>query len=567
MPYKKLKKIISSSPDLLFGGPLVDAAKAIKAKKNPLDVAKGTPWGARAKYIYGTERAWPLTMAETAVASIPTGPTGLAYSTLNYRLGKKLMASGSDSTLAGDMLKRIGEKPPVKIAGYAPGIPDKANYETPKTFHKPQLWEGAVQKHDALKAGPHLDLRLADPRTGKAYSWALRSIPNPGGKTLAVLQPVHDIKYLDFKGEIKSGYGAGKVSQAFRGKVEVLKSEPNKITFVVYDGVKTTRYSLINPSGFDRKDWLLVNHTPSKAMKSYAKIPSSKPKYKSLKVSDLDPKSEDSWSPKIDGAHSLFVLRKNKPIDVYSYRPSKKPNKIIDHSYKTDLYKHLSPESSGSLTVLRGELFGVNSKNKVVKSQETAGLLNSGTLRSRETQRAKNIRLDSRIFDVDYYKNKDVSQLPYKEKIKIIKEITARTPGLKPIEYHTTPAEKAKLLRDILSKKHPLTEEGIIVYNNKEAIPRKSKLVKDTEIYIHGFFAPEKNSRLQGVGVGGFYGSLSKNGTDKIRVGSGLTDQMRGDMLNNPNKYLNKPAKITYTQRLSSGKLFQPVFKEMRTAW
>lgn len=70
------------------------------------------------------------------------------------------------------------------------GISDRSKF-----FHMPvtrdNLWTGNIQSHKAKRAGPHFDLRLNDPKTSHAYSWAVRNLPAPGEKTLAIEQPTH----------------------------------------------------------------------------------------------------------------------------------------------------------------------------------------------------------------------------------------------------------------------------------------------------------------------------------------------------------------------------------------
>ena len=248
----------------------------------------------------------------------------------------------------------------------AKGIPSRT------TFHKmPKMrnstWLGNIQKHEAKRAGLHFDLRLNDPNTSRAYSWAIRNLPGPGEKALAVEQPTHTKEYMGWKGNIDKGYGAGKVSNVFYDRIEVLESSPDRVTFNMYGpGQRVQRYMIMRTSG---KDWLLYNYTATSKDKL---IPDYKPKYKELKIKELDMDSKEQViAPKMDGAHTTVVLRPNKRIDAYSYRLSKKHPTRIDHSYRTDLYKVRSPKSLGT-TVLRGEFYLPKQNGSVV-----GGLLNT----------------------------------------------------------------------------------------------------------------------------------------------------------------------------------------------
>lgn len=142
----------------------------------------------------------------------------------------------------------------LKIAEFAPGIPDKKTKTIIPTL-KDKEWEFAIQKHKANKAGLHYDLRLGDPETQKAFSWAIRYLPKPGEKRLAIRQPDHTLKYMDFSGEIPEGYGAGKVDLKARGKTKVKKITDKKIDFEA-DG---KNYSLIKTN---KDQWLIINKKP-----------------------------------------------------------------------------------------------------------------------------------------------------------------------------------------------------------------------------------------------------------------------------------------------------------------
>lgn len=430
------------------------------------------------------------------------------------------------------------------------GIPDRSKIQTIPNITNPVIWEGGIHKHDAKRAGLHYDLRLGDPSTHFSHSWALRSLPTPGEKVLAVHQPTHTLEYMDFKGTIKEGYGAGKVSLHFRDKVEVLEASPSRVLFNLYKGNKTEKYALIHREGVN---WILFNYTTTKKDQL---IPLTKPSYKEKDFDNLDVKNPNEvFAPKVDGAHNIFILRPNKRVQTFSYRPSKGRVERIDHTYKTDLYKHRAPRSLGT-TVLRGELYLPGQV-----SSEVGSVLNSNVFLAREKQQ-KTGPLQNMMFDVVTYKGKNVEALPYREKIKILKEIHKEFPQLKIPSFATTPETKKNLVSSIKDKKHEETDEGVVIYNLDSPLPIKAKIRRDYDLYIKGFY--EGTGRLEGKGVGGFIGSESPTSKQEIRVGSGLTDEQRQDMYNNPDKYIGKLVKIYAQEKLKSGKFRMPVFKEFR---
>jgi hypothetical protein len=429
------------------------------------------------------------------------------------------------------------------------GIPDRNRFVDVPSYSTSQ-WTGSIQYHEAKKAGPHYDVRLSPPGSGDALSWAVRNLPLPGQKTLAVEQPTHESSYMGFKGEVESGYGAGKVTSMFFDKVEVLESKPNKILFNLYRGQKVDRYMLLQTGTVK---WLLYNY--SGQVKE--KIPDYKPHYKSIKLEDLrsDQKNE-VWAPKLDGAHNTIVLRPEKRLDTYSYRLSKKTGRQVDHSYRTGLYKIRGPRSLGN-TIVRAELY-IPGKD----SSAIGGVLNANVWKSREKQEQLG-KLKPIIFDVVKFKGKNVEKASYSEKLRMLEEITTEVPELEMPRIARTQQEKMKLKDDILSGRHPQTKEGIVVYKLNEAIPYKSKSEEDFDVLITGVFPASPGSKYEGNAIGGFIG-IPENSRTKVRIGSGLSDELRRSAYMNPNRYIGLWAKVKGQMRYPTGKIRMPIFKELR---
>lgn len=122
------------------------------------------------------------------------------------------------------------------IGEFAPGIPRERTTQLLPTA-KGKAWTLAIQKHVAEKAGPHWDLRLVDPETGQAHSWAVPKASFPDSKPrLALQMPTHSADYaLSFgaKGPqtIREGYGKGTVEMAHKEPIQVLEINPNKVVF------------------------------------------------------------------------------------------------------------------------------------------------------------------------------------------------------------------------------------------------------------------------------------------------------------------------------------------------
>ena len=128
---------------------------------------------------------------------------------------------------------------------FAPGIP--ASKKVHKIPSKPGEWDMVVQVHDAKKAGKHWDLRLIEPGTNHAHSFAVprARFPRKADRMLlAIQQPTHTADYArHFEGTIQAGtYGAGKVTRELQEKVRVIKSNDKRIQFERPGGKKYTLF-------------------------------------------------------------------------------------------------------------------------------------------------------------------------------------------------------------------------------------------------------------------------------------------------------------------------------------
>lgn len=147
-----------------------------------------------------------------------------------------------------------------KTKEFAPGIPRRDRFVRIPIVTKPRTWKFGLQLHDADRAGRHFDLRIGDTQ-GHAHSWASRRLPGPGEKVLAVQQPTHTVAYMPFEGQIESGYGKGSVKSLRFEPTEVVKANPNRVTFYLNRGKQQEKFTLIRMDG---AKWLLVNHTSAK---------------------------------------------------------------------------------------------------------------------------------------------------------------------------------------------------------------------------------------------------------------------------------------------------------------
>lgn len=122
------------------------------------------------------------------------------------------------------------------VGEFAPGIPRERVTRLLPTAEGVD-WTLSVQKHIADKAGPHWDLRLVDPETQYAHSWAVPKASFPDAKPrLALQMPTHSADYaLSFgaKGPatIHEGYGKGTVEIEHKEPVKVIGVNPDRVVF------------------------------------------------------------------------------------------------------------------------------------------------------------------------------------------------------------------------------------------------------------------------------------------------------------------------------------------------
>lgn len=445
------------------------------------------------------------------------------------------------------------------MSEFAPGIPSKEQTHELPTVKSPTVWEFGIHEHLAKKRGPHFDLRLGDPDTGYAHSWALPTKwPKSGEMVWAIRQPTHTLKYMDFKGNIPSGYGAGDVNLKDRTKTEITLSKPDYISFNVYRSIGPEEYSLKHIGG---KVWKLTNKTLNR--NDHPHLPDSKPTYKEMSVDEI-PLSDNRYlmSAKIDDAHNLFYFPEaDKQIRVLSYRSSKKNETgIIEHTHKvSDLFGKKTPKGLGG-TILRGGLYAMHpSTNKATEAHILGGLLNSDVWKSRKKQEVEG-QLVPVLYDVERYKGRDVSKQSYAEKLRILKSIRQQVPEFELPRMALTTEEKKELLHLIEHKKLPHTEEGVVLWDvTSGSAPIKAKFKNEHDVFIRGVFPGE--GKYKGKGVGGFTFSHTPTGPIVGRVGTGLSDKLRRHMHEHPGEYSGVVAVVEAQGKFSKGAFRAPSFK------
>lgn len=440
------------------------------------------------------------------------------------------------------------------VEEFAPGIPDKSISSDPSYITRPTISSYTKHRHKAIRAGEHKDLRLFDPKLNTLLSWAGRHWPEPGEKRLFTKQPDHSPAYADFEGTIREGYGAGKVEIEDRNLIEILDSAPDKVTFGIYKGKDEELYSLVK--GKD-KSWYLLNRTVTKD--KYPDIPYYKPVFKDIKWKNIDPENNDQiLQEKIDGSLGNIILKPNQPIFITSYRPSTKTKRgLYQYDAKfTNLFPIKAPKNLED-TILRGEITFLTEEGKSVPFKTTAGILNSGIWKARETIADKKLTPKVFLWDIVKHRGENFEEQPYKDKIKLLKEITQEIPQFDIVHTAETPGEKKRLVKDIEEGRSPMTREGVIIRElvKPERRIKRAKIRPTTDVYITNIFPSQKKGE-----AGGFWYALKEDGKPVGKVGTGFSRQQKQEMLTNPEKWIGQWVETAALERFPSGALRAPSY-------
>jgi hypothetical protein len=432
------------------------------------------------------------------------------------------------------------KKAVMKLAG-AIGIPDRKAYGNPHDLQEGSLYDYVVQHHKAKVRGPHYDVRVGDDKG--MYSWATGGKPTEDNAFL-IQQPIHEHAYKDFEGTIPAGYGAGDVTKAKDGKVLITKKEKKVIHGTTADS-NPQRYALIE-TGKD-KIWKGVKAKPPE----FEQV--EKPKTKTVPPDKVDERVENLQEgevvqPKVDGSLILLHIMKNHP-ELISHRLSKRTGKPIIHTERFfGKRPKIDAPAKFDKSVMYGEMYG-KKDGKVIPAQELGGILNSNIGKSLESQKEKGVDLKTMLFDVAKLKDVDVQNMSYDERRKLIDELLPHLPKGKfhtPTDEVKTPEAAKSLLEQIRSGKHPLTREGVMIHKQR-GDAEKLKLTDEHNVYIRKIF--EGEGKYKGVGAGGFYYSHEPTGAVAGKVGTGLSDETRRLMWQDPKAYEGLKARVRAMER------------------
>ena len=392
------------------------------------------------------------------------------------------------------------------------------------------------QLHDARRAGKHTDTRIGS--TSGLYSWAMpKDLPTkPGEKHLAIQTPMHSWDYsTKFEGDIPEGeYGAGHVSLEEVSPVVVLKADPNHLVFTRGTSQNSPIYNMVRTKS---GNWIVSIREEGQPT---AVLRYKKDHFKSMPIEQVADVIDQGAQvrEKIDGASTLLYLG-DKGIRAFGTRVGANGLRPEYTDYISGLRNYPVPdELRGKL--IRGELYGVDSRGKPIHPNELSGILHSNLVTAIDKKQKSGIRLlvaalaENKDGRDDYWTGADdiATKLNH-----------PAIHGLPPV---TGEAAK-RLVEKIRAGKYPLTREGV-VWQLPGKQPVKSKNIDDYDVVIRDIFKADTN---RGAMAGGF--TYSYPGSDKIigRVGTGFDDKTRKDMWEHPENWIGQTARVHSQEQLA----------------
>jgi bifunctional non-homologous end joining protein LigD len=379
-----------------------------------------------------------------------------------------------------------------------------------------------IQKHAARRL--HYDFRLE--LNGTLKSWAVPKGPSldPSVKRLAVHVEDHPIEYGSFVGVIPAGqYGAGTVERWDIGTWECLDPDPNTayrrgtLSFRLKGKKLKGAWKLVQIKQ-DPKNWLLIKVTDEHA-ESNTFLDAIYPQLATL----VDkPPSGNNWlhEVKFDG-YRLITMIAEKDVKLMTRNQHDWTKKF------TPLKKALAKLNLTN-TVLDGELVATN-KEGHIDFQILQNMIHDKNTSS----------LIYYVFDIIFYKGKDLTNTPLLERKKILKKLI-------PNNKNATIRYSDHVIGDgnpIYKQGCKLGLEGIVskaidspYVQKRSTFWLKTKCINRQEFIVGGFTKPKQQRKHFGsllIGVNNPGGILKYCG----HVGTGFTEESLANMKKLLDKY------------------------------
>lgn len=433
-----------------------------------------------------------------------------------------------------------------KTAATAPGIPDRSDVGDLSQLKEDSIATLVRQLHDAKRARRHEDFRIGTP--SGLYSWAVpKGMPEDDTKRLAIQQPIHNWSYKDFEGRLGRGYGEGTVKKLEESPIVILKNTGDHLLFTRGDRRDAPLYNLRRTAN---GSWLLFTSKPGQPpeIKAYPKE-----HFKSVPMDKVPELIANGMAvtKKIDGAGTLLYLGKNgvRAFGIRTAANGLKP----EYTDAIGGLRSLKVPEDLQGTVVRGEVFGTRA-GRSIGANELSGLLNANLMNNVSKRKADGIRLLVAALAINRNGVDDYSP-------EAVEDLARRlgTDTVAPVRRYQG-KDALKVLEKLRAGKDPLTHEGVVLHP-ATGRPLKAKFKDDADVVIRNIFKADTDADNR---AGGFEYSLPDS--DKIigRVGTGFDHATLRDMLNNPEAYIGRTARIQSQEQYPSGAYRAPSFIGMK---
>jgi bifunctional non-homologous end joining protein LigD len=447
-----------------------------------------------------------------------------------------------------------------------------------------QVLRFVVQKHAASHL--HYDFRLEMDNVLK--SWAVPKGPSmdPSVKRLAMMVEDHPYDYRSFEGIIPKGnYGAGTVIVWDEGTYNSAEGEfpdkqaedrnlrhqlhTGKIHFVLKGKKLKGEFALIKAAGREENSWLLIKIKEIKKAAAPAPVKKEKP-VKSASTEEIiksAPKSkfpsaikpmlatlvdkpfdEEGWMYEVkwDGYRAMAFLNKGK-----TELKSRNDKSFNDKFYPVyDALKKWNVDA-----IIDGEI--------VVLKED--GLSDFGTLQNWRSE--ADGELAYYVFDIVWYKGKDLRQIPLNQRHELLKNILP-PPGIirlsevfdtSGIEFFETAKEMG--LEGIMAKK----ADSIYVSNFRTHEWLKIKASKRQEMVIGGYTLNRGSAKSFSALLVGVFddGQLVYTG----KVGTGFNQRQQTEMLKQFKPLVTDKAPFSYVPDIDKPTRFNPHPAKAEATW
>lgn len=417
--------------------------------------------------------------------------------------------------------------------------------------------EYKIERHDAVRAGSHLDFRIKMP-DGTIQDFVLTrrtEFPDRTNKIFNIVRtPHHSLKYFytdkaEFKGPENgkpAEYGWGKMKTIARGIMDVHHCDKNKIEFTINEKEFQGRYCIRRGSN---NQWFMLRMRQEDANKYWRERMEYRNTEKD-RARAYNSADEYIAETKINGAH-FYVIPGPKENIIISRRMGADGN-AINRAANIPALKYMKfPEK------YYGRRIHCEIVAKDNNPSTTAGLLNARPSLSRDNQVRMDVPLRAVAFDLEG----PGTYLDRKRSLELVEKYAPRSTGTfirRPIDkfwlarraqnkvFSVVSDNKrvGKTPRDFAQSQKDQGEEGVVLkkINGKyyQDPHIKDKAIHDfDDLKIIGF--QEGTGRLS-ESLGAIL--CERDGGGQVKVGSGFTDEQRALIWANKDRFRNQYVKI-----------------------